>query len=233
MNKNERKKWRWWPMAGIVLLQFFMPVLCRAELIIIGLTGYVRFVFDDFNLLQNAVHKGDPITGFYVYDSTTPDSNPQSMFGEYNYTIAPYGMSLTSGNLTFLTDPANVNLTIGIVDNYGSPPPPGSDGYIVNSKTNLMLNNSLNLTMDNIIWQLHDYPGDALSSDTLPSTPPDLTQWGDNDLTIDGGKYPFPSPLEKTLFRIDGYVTDVYLIPEPMTMLFCLGGLVILRIKRT
>ena len=84
----------------------------------IGLTGQVYHVNDPCNLLENGVHQGDSITGFYIYDSSTLNSSVEDSVGIYEHTCAPYGMSLTIGGLTFQTDWTNVDLSMIIWNNY-------------------------------------------------------------------------------------------------------------------
>jgi hypothetical protein len=214
---------------GIVgMVALCLASVCLAEQIKIGFAGSVNGISDPYNLLQGAVQQGDPISGFYIYDSATPDSEPgDTSVGIYEYLTSPYGMSLSVGSLTFQTDPTNVNFTVSLADNYYGP----WDYYTVYSDNNLDLNG--NVTVDTIYWHLSDNTGNALSSDILPSVPPDLSLWQyDNHFSVDGGRYPFPSPSEKTLFSFGGQIDSVWLVPEPATLLlFGLAGLLIRKHK--
>jgi hypothetical protein len=202
-------------IVGVMLLA--LASACLAEQIKIGLTGHVDYIDDPYNLLDNGVHQGDWITGFYTYDSSTQDSNPSVSMSLYQYAIAPYGMLVTAGSITFQTDPTNVNFEIGLVDNYAG----GTlDSYEVTSHNNLQLNSAI--TVGDLHWQLNDYSGKAISSDALPSTAPDLSKWQSNSLSVVGGSD------EKTQFLISGHITSSYLIPEPATLfLLAIGGLII------
>jgi hypothetical protein len=204
-----------------------IPMICQAEIIKIGFTGKVDSIFDPYNVLENTIHQNQSITGFYIYDSATLDSDPSPMFGVYQYNISPYGMSLTIGDLTFLTDPLFVNSELVLVNNYGGGP---HDTYGITSHNNLPINNDLSI--DIISLQLDDYTGYALSSDSLPLTPPDLTQWQTKSFSIEGGRYPFPPSGEKTLFGIGGHVETVYLIPEPATLLLLGLGAIFIRRRK-
>jgi len=207
---------------GLVATLFPFTSL-QAEQIKIGFTGQVDYVGDSYNLLGNSVHQGDAITGFYIYDSATLDSEPSIYDGVYEYKSTPYGILLTIGGLTFQTDLTNVDFVISVENNYYGEL---HDYYGVTSYNNLQLNNGVSI--DRLHWQLDDYPGNALSSDALPTIPPDLSQWQYNDLSISGGMYPFPPSGEKTLFGISGHITSVWPIPEPASLLlFGLGGLLL------
>ena len=239
--KNERKakhciwpfariyfwKSRWVTYAKILTLLLIAPALCRANIIKIGFTGLVDQVDDPCNLLENGVHQNDLITGYYTYDSETPDSFPQySDQGVYRHLTAFYGMSLTISSLTFQTDstdPTNEEFEVDIWNksNY--------DLYSVTSGHNIPLNDEV--TVDGIGLSLQDLSGAAISSIELPLTPPDLFVWQYKDLSISGAMYPFPTDGSKPIFDISGHVTDIWLIPEPST-LFLLGLGVLLLGKR-
>jgi hypothetical protein len=206
-----------------VLLLSFTPV--RAEIIQIGLTGLVDSVDDPYNLLENEVHQGDSISGFYIYDSTTPDTNPSPIYGHYLYNGEPYGILLTINNVTFQTNPANGSTLINITnDEYGT-----TDHYGISSQNNQQLSNGVHV--ESIFWQLYDFSGTSLSSDALPLAPLDLSKWQFEELSINGGIGGTPPCYEKT-FGITANVTSVYLIPEPTTILLLVTGRLLLNRKR-
>jgi hypothetical protein len=219
------ERFKWTVVVVFVLSICCMPV--RAEIIRIGLTAVVDNVADSYNLLGNKIHRGDTITGFYIYDSSTPNSDPQpTYYGSYRYTTAPYGMSLIVGGITFQTDSTNVNFGIGVLHNfYGDP----GDDYVVGSVNNLPLSNEV--TVASLHWQLSEYTGTALSGTELPLTPPDLTKWpGMNALRIGGGIFSNPQSPNDPTFAISSHVTNAFLVPEPISLcLMALGGLLLRR----
>ena len=172
---------------------------------------------DPYNLLEDGIQANDLISGFYTFDSEIPGSA-----GVYLHTTAPCGISVTIGDLIFQTDLDDVNFTIDVTN-------AGADIYIVRSDNNLGLDNGIG-NMYRIRWRLDDSSGTALSSDALPLEPLDLSQWQYNCFSIYGSGYPSP-PIEdnKTVsFEVLGRVTDVWLIPEPATLILVgLGGLLI------
>jgi len=209
----------------IMVLLLLVPAMCQATVIQIGFTGVVDLVGDSYNLLENGVQAGDSISGFYIYDSETPDSEPEGLMsiGWYQHTTAPYGISLTIGTLTFQTNPANVNFMIGISNNYDGA---SLDVYGVASYNNLELDNGT--IVDEFGLRFDDYSGTALSSDALLPIPLELSQWESKGLGIHGSGYPSP-PIEgdkSVPFSIIGHIDSVWLVPEPTTLLlFGLGGL--------
>jgi hypothetical protein len=148
--------------------------------IAIKIEGEVTIVNDQYNLLSGAIQVNDIITGKYIYDSATPDSDPDPQIGEYVYTLSPYGIELKAGGFEFKTNPNAVDFMIGILDNYYY----FGDVYAVISDNNLPLSNGI--LVNEIIWWLSDSTSNALSSDALPTTPPVLSDWTENDLIIIG-----------------------------------------------
>ncbi len=189
--------------------------LAKAYPVTIAIEAVVDSVDDDDNYLEGQINIGDIITGYYTYESTTPDSSPDdSVQGNYWHYSPPAGVSLTLDGFDFLTDPANVEFCVGIRNNNLS----GDDVYSIGSYNNLALSNGT--LVEAIWWQLNDHTGSALSSDALPTTPPILGQWQANVLTLE---------TDRT-FLITAHVTSA--IPEPVTLLlFGLGGLLLRKLR--
>jgi hypothetical protein len=156
---------------GLVLLAIILFSPCaivQAEQIKIGISGWVDYVSDSYNLLGNKIHQGDQITGYYIYDSTTPDSDSgNTHHGVYEHFTSPYGMSLSVGSLTFQTNPTNVDFIVGLRDNYNEP----WDYYLISSYYNIGIGLNSGISIDSIALGLVDNTGNALSNDVLPSVP--------------------------------------------------------------
>lgn len=201
----------------LIILMISLFGICskgRAEIIIIGIEGIVDSVDDSYDLLEGDVSVGSTITGFYIYDSETPDSTPELTYqGLYEYSTTPYGMSMTIGEITFQTNTADVDFVLSIWNDYGVIP---KDQYRVASHNNLPLED---LNIGKLSWFLNDSSGDAISSIEFPATPPDLSAWQSNLLLVNGWR-------GSELFEFSGHVTDVWIVPEPTTFLLLgLGGL--------
>lgn len=158
-------------LASAMLVTGF-TMEARAEPVCVNIRAEVEFVDDPTDILGGAIGDGDIITGTYVYESTTPDSNSSPTVGDYWHTDAPYGVTLNAGGLTFRTDPNDVNFLVEIVNDHGVP---ASDNYLFRSYTNIfdVGSNSEN----HISWQLDDPTLGALGSEALPGVPPVLPRW--------------------------------------------------------
>ena len=170
--------------------------------IAIKIVGEVTDVDDSYNLLGGAINVGDKITGKYIYDSTTPDSEPDPTMGWYWHTSSPYGMVLETGGFVFETDPNNVDFLMAIFDNnyyYNG------DLYAPVSYNNLPLSNGMQVAI--MYWFLIDGTNNALSGDALPTTAPVLSDWTENYLNIRG--YDPSNPYNS--FSITGTVTKATL----------------------
>jgi len=202
--------------AGILTVFFVVLALgagnLRAEIIEINITAEIAYIGDLDGLLNGQLGVGDILSGSYIYDSATPDSQPSApAVGDYWHYSSPYGISLSGGGFTFQTDPDNVEFIVEIVNNN-----PYDDGYLLLSYNNLPLYD--NVSVGHISWQLDDSTGTALSSDALPTTPPVLEDWDlDWGIRIRGG---IPDEEGKFIerFIISAFVTSVELVPyQPKT----------------
>ena len=144
------------------------------------ISGKVTLVNDISNALGSQVTVGSTISGTYTYLPSTVDYNTaDSTVGDYFHKTSEYGMNLSVGGLTFMTDSANVDYLYETVNR------PGDDDLVMHSYKNLP---ALNMPVNIISWQLSDNSGTTLSSDALPQGCPDLTKWNYiNQLDVTGG----------------------------------------------
>jgi hypothetical protein len=90
----------------------------------IAITAQVRLVDDPGGFLGGAINVGDTVKGRYIYESTTPDTNPAPTVGDYQHTIPPFGIRLRVGGLVFRTDPSNVDFLVENVNDHAPGIPP-------------------------------------------------------------------------------------------------------------
>ena len=197
---------------GIVVVLFFVlgmvySVPAEASLIIIEIEAVVDLVSDDGNYLDGQISVDDIITGYYTY------SNPAGSIGRYEHYSAPAGISLSVGGFDFETDLSNVDFLVSVADNYSS-----MDNYLLRSNNNLALSNGT--AVEYISWQLDDTTATALTSDSLPTIAPILSQWQSfNHLRLEADRK----------YLVDAHVTSAVVIPEPATILLLGSGLLFFR----
>jgi len=204
---------------GLAVLFLGLGRPAQAEWVTIQIEGVVDDISDHGNYLTGKVNIGDTITGWYTYDTSTPDTFPYQAGNEYRgdywHNSAPAGVSVFINDLEFKTDPLNVQFLMSITNagyTYST------DDYGLLSYNNI--SNMEGVSTDIISLALEDYSGTALSSDALPTAPPNLNLWQFNDLMVSGGQN----------FGISGRVT--YIVPEPATLfLFSFGALGLLTRK--
>jgi hypothetical protein len=124
---------------------------------------------------------GMPFTGYYTYNLSTPDTHGWPTVGDYQHSSAPYGVTVTIGNRTFKTDPANVNFLIELCNDLY-----GTDNFVFHSYNNV---ESSGLPVSMISWGTYDPTQTVLTNTDLPSGPLNLSQWGQFGLSIAGQQF--------------------------------------------
>jgi hypothetical protein len=204
----------------VVMLSFW-PSFAEAKLVPIAFTGEVTRVSETRNSLEGRINVGDMITGIYVYDSSTPDSDPSLHTGLYEHFLPPCGITLTAGGFVFTTDPTDVQFYVGVANDFftivGI-----HDAFTLRSYKNLPLSNGVEVYSIGLgFW---DPSAGVLSSDALPTTAPVLDDWQAAGLAIGG--------IGRT-YTFSAHLTSAVLVPEPATFLVLgVGSLFLLRKHR-
>jgi len=143
----------------------------------------VTSVVDPTLVLQGAVAPQQGLTGQYVYNARTNDSNALPSLGEFAHTANGFGIEIDAGGLVFRTDPLAAQFLVrvgnGVVQG-GQP----LDLFELRSTVNLPP--TADLVLDNVSWTLTDPTATALASDALPDGPPVLAGFSGNALYVAG-----------------------------------------------
>jgi hypothetical protein len=190
----------------------------RGNIVQIEITGQVTSVDDRAGALAGKIKSGNTITGWYMYDSGTPDSNPLSTEGDYEHYVEPFGITLNISGFLFASNPGDVDFLIQVTNDSSS-----KDSYVLNSTNNLPL--SSGAAVSQISWQLNDYTTTALDNDTIPLGAPVLADWQRNNISIICGS--------SGTTRIGATITDAWLVvPEPASALIITLGIALIASRR-
>ncbi len=161
-------------------------------------------------IFGGAINEGDYMWGQLTYETTTPDLDGSFMYGLYDLSNTPYGMTLHTGSFTFMT-PSDGSFFIGI-NSYNNSMVYMGDG----------LPHSNGAPVDLLQWNILYETENTLLSDALPTTAPVLGDVGagmDNIITIQG----YVSPTMGYSLLVSP--TSAVLAPEPISStLFLVGG---------
>jgi len=223
---------RTFPLMGAIIgCLFCCAPSADATLVIVAIDAEVTSISDGTptGFLENRINVGDMITGVYIYDLSTPDSDldPLGRRGLYEHDAPPCGITLTVGGFVFMTDPENVDFTVVVKNDYSTIITSNDDVFELESERNLPAD--IGVPLNYISLTLYDSSGTAISSDALPSAAPVLDDWEGREIII-------RSSWDRANgygFTIRGRPTSAVLIPEPATVcLLALGALGLLRRRK-
>ncbi len=198
----------------ILLILMFVTGFASAEIVKIAIEANVTGITDEGNYLESNINVGDTITGYYIYDTSTQDSEPSESLGRYWHYSYPCGVYLACNDLEFQTDPEDTEFLLQLADNSSLY---DFEGYLFNSYNNLTANDT---PVDTIRWYLEDKNLNNLHTDNLFTYAPDLLEWDFNQLDIRSDRN----------FNIHAEVTFAEVIPEPSSILLLgLGSMLIKR----
>jgi hypothetical protein len=206
----------------ILAIMLLLPISTNAVPITISITGNITSISGSG--VPSSIYIGSIFTATYTYDTSTPDSDPETYNGSYKFS-SPYGMNITLGGYQFQTAASHIDgFNIGIRNDDSGPPLIGvNDWYTVGCSDFIPSNG---IAIDSFRWHLIDPSHTAFSSDALPITAPVLSDWEFNSFYISGfdssGKY----------LSLDGTITQAVLVPEPLTISLLIMGLSLCKRRR-
>jgi hypothetical protein len=188
-------------LIGILMA---MPLAASAEAITFVFEGTVDSVFDGLGALGDSIQPGTPLTGFYTFDSDTPNTAPPVIEGDlglYHHEEPPAGVTIVVGPFVFRSVPEDPDFDIHVANDFGIA---GTDeyGFVSRHNEGLDLLPSAPIGRLDIDWLAINLEGLPFTSADLPLTPPDLGVLGGGDLTIEGECMICAGPA--AFFRIEG-----------------------------
>ncbi|KKM67727.1 hypothetical protein LCGC14_1468280 [marine sediment metagenome] len=224
-------------VVGLTFILFY-SVISSTAYVAIGFTAEVTEFKDPRGWLGEPIPIGTQFTGFYMYDTLTPDSIPDNLQANQYYHIGetPCGfyVILPLGDNYFMTDNMNANFKMTISNNIDLPgdTPPNYDIYAFSSYNNISLENGV--SVDLINWTLEGSE-DTIDSRDLPLHAPTLIDWDvDWGLTIMGNMPGCECFDEFSIQSIVLEVHDLFVVPEPATILILgMGCLFVIRKRKS
>jgi hypothetical protein len=147
------------------------------------LQARVTAVSDPHGSLQGAISPLQVLTGLYVYNSRSADSNALPSLGEYFHASPAFGMEIDAPGFVFRSDPSEPAFLMRIGNGTVQ------QGQVVDSyeaRSDANLPPRAGLTTESIAWQLTDTSANATNLDSLPGEPPALGAFNGNVLRISG-----------------------------------------------
>jgi len=199
---------------GLAVLFLGLGRPAQAEWVTIQIEGVVDYVEDFGDYLGGQIIEGSVMTGWYKYDMDVSDSDSSLKVGNYWQNNSPAEIYFEIEGFVFRSDPDNLNIIIEMVNDY-----PSGDSYLVGSSHNLSI--TPDIPVQGITLGFNDYSGNALSSDALPATAPNLQDWQENSFSISSDRN----------FNFSGTIYSA--VPEPATLLFLSLGTVGLYFRKS
>lgn len=167
--------------------------------------GVVNGVHDPADFFEGNLQPGDPFSGYYEFDSNTPDSRiSDPARGEYVAENAC--MVATFAGKTF--SDSGISCTISVVN--------GNRDHFYLCAIEVLFNGS---NSGSLSVSLYDDEATVFNSDNLPTWPVDLLAFEESTFGMLGGLPPYND------VKVFGIVTSLILVPEPGSiLLLCLGA---------
>jgi len=146
-----------------------------------------------------SVGVGTTFTGFYTFESTSPDWSADPQYGGYHSVLLPYGMEATIGGNTVSGLSSDM-----LIDVWNTP---GGDWYTAQA---------LDFGFQSLGIQLFGGSSSVFDDDSLPLTPPDIA-----DFTEASFGYVVTEPFGPVVLSVFGTLTELTLvstIPEPASL---------------
>lgn len=147
-----------------------------ADEVTVNVTARVTYISDPRDALSGQVQLGETFSGYYRYDSSA--EGHYSAPNVVGYAIPGYGggLRLTNGAVIIETQPTSN--PIGSVEVGNNPSFGGADWLALSFSPGDLFNH--------VRFNFYDDSGQALSSNELPATAPELKKYSERSVTISG-----------------------------------------------
>ncbi len=183
-------------------------------------------VVDSVHQQITSIEVGDIYQMPVTVDESTPDSWPaQADAGRYNDLILSYSFDIGGGAYSYSGAPGSpLNNTLEVND--------GTGGFMDDDVLNLYDDSIPAPILDGLdpsgtrLFIVRDDSGTALSSDAIPAAFPPISSWSSAtwNISFTDGVY---------AYGVDGYLTDLAVVPEPASaLLVVLGGVAAVMRRR-
>jgi hypothetical protein len=106
-------------LLGLLLA---VPLVATADTITFVFEGVVEEVFDGTGALGGEIATGDVFTGFYTFDSDTPNTAEpvdEGELGLYHHEDSPAGVTIVIGPFVFRSIPDHPDFDIHVANDFG------------------------------------------------------------------------------------------------------------------
>ena len=183
--------------AAVILVTASAAGPAGAAMMAYEFEGVISIVVDDYNQLGGSVKPGDPFSGRYVFDTETPDLDPDVYWGTY---ISPAAsMSLIAGQMSMAASGSSCNVTVQ--------DSPTSSDQLSFAGTYFTSGEYYIYEMEVL---LHSSLPDTLQGDGLPTGPLALSAFDRHFLGVRGDA----GDLLKS-YKFYGTLTRFAVVPEP------------------
>jgi hypothetical protein len=196
------------PLLTLTVFAWSYPVAARAGPVTFEFAGIIDQVDDPTNILGGTVRVGDPFSGLYTFDPTTPDSDPLAVRGLYESSVV--AMSGNVGPLLY----EQASGVLGLIQVRNDAP---HDSYLVSS-TVFLTGHPLEFFVI-----LGDGDGLVFSDDSLPFQPFPLGG-------LETRSFSIADTSETLPFDLHGRISQF--VPEPSTAVLLFLGMYAWRRRR-
>jgi hypothetical protein len=213
-------------LAAVLVASFLLQTVvatssarAQSSYLTVQVAGTVVYENDFYCMCLKDVYVGSPVTGYYVYDLTALDTDPDPAVGLYEYDSLPSEMVLIVGDHEYRSDPVSPEFYVTVHDSVIDIGEDGPDDLLRVLESN-PYDARFDITTHFIYLELRDTCLTALGSDELPTSAPALGDWPQRKLSILGDGFQIRATLDTVVVsvgpeRVPKLRPDVRCYPNP------------------